>query len=208
MRRIPDQVTVWRWIRSFGSLLKKLIDSNVHRTGYEWSADEPYIKYMGREMWLFDVMDTETRFVMDYDILPDRMRYDATSLFAGAAALAGKAPNAVATDVLSGLASGLRGVLPGGRRAGTLRRKDVSIRKRHSNNTCERFNRTLKDRLKSVRVFHSPLPVLHVLYLAYYNLFRPHSSMSGKMSAEALDVILKGSDKWPTAIRHAVLLGT
>lgn len=207
--RIPDQSTVWRWTRSFGSLLKNLTDSIAHRMGYEWSADELYFKSMGRGMWLFGVMDTETRFVIDYDVSPDKMAYDATSLFASAVELAGKAPDAVTTDALPGFASGLRGALPGGRRARTLHRKDASIRKRHSNNnTYERFNGTLKDRLKSVRGFHSPLPALHVLYLAYYDLFRPHSGMGGKTPAEALYIILKGPDKWLTAIRHAALFCT
>ena len=43
----PDPATVWRWTRSFGSLLKKLSDSIACRTGYEWSADELYFKSMG-----------------------------------------------------------------------------------------------------------------------------------------------------------------
>ncbi len=64
-----------------------------------------------------------------------------------------------------------------------------------------------KGRLKSVRGFHSTLPALHVLYLAYYNLFRPNSGLGGKTPAEALGVILKGPDRWLTAIRHAALLG-
>ena len=164
---------------------------------------------MGKGMWLFGVMDTETRFVMDYDVSPNKMGYDATNPFAGAVELAGKVPDAVTTDALPGFASGPRGALPGGRRAGTRHRKDVGIRKRHysDNNTYERLNGTLKGRLKSVRGFHSTLPTLHVLYLAYYNLFGPHSGMGGKTPAEAPGVILKGPDKWLTAIRHAALLG-
>ena len=153
-------------------------------------------------------MDTETRFVMDYDVSPNKMGYDDTNLLAGAVELAGKVPDAVTTDALPGFAGVLRGVLPGGRRADTIHRKDAGIRKRHysDNNTYERFD-TLKVRLKPVRGFHSTLPALHVLYLAYYNLFRPHSGMGGKTPAEAPGVILKGPDKWSTAIRHAVLLG-
>ena len=156
------------------------------------------------------MMDTETRFVTDYDVSPNKIGYDATNLFAGAPAPAGKVPDAAATGALPGFAGGLGGALPGGWRAGTLHRKDAGICKRHSNNnnnTYERLNGTLKGRLKSVRGFHSTLPTLHVLYLAYYNLFGPHSGMGGKTPAEAPGVILKGPDKWLTAIRHAALLG-
>ncbi len=160
-------------------------------------------------MWLLGAMGTEIRFVMDCDVSPNKTGYDATNLFAGAAAPAGKVPDAVTTDALPGFAGGLRGALPGGRRAGTRHRRDAGIRKRHSNNnnTYERFNDTLKGRLKSVRGFHSALPALRVPYLAYYNLFRSHSGMGGKTPAEALGIILKGPDIWLTAIRHAALLG-
>ena len=54
----------------------------------------------------------------------------------------------------------------------------MDIHKRHANNNVyERFNGTVKDRIKCVRGFRSELPALHMLFLAYYNLFRPHSGM-------------------------------
>ena len=72
----------------------------------------------------------------------------------------------------------------------------VGIRKRHANdNACERFNGTVKDRIKRVRGFRSELPALHVLFLAYYNLFRPHSGMGGKTPAEALGAVIEGPNK-------------
>ena len=46
-RRIPDPATVWRWTRSFGSLLKKMTGSIAHRVGCQWSADELYVKSTG-----------------------------------------------------------------------------------------------------------------------------------------------------------------
>ena len=204
--RTPDQSTVWRWTDKFGALLKRLIDSIAHRTGYDWSADELYFKRMGEGMWLFGVMDQESRFVIDYEVSPKKMGYDATNLFAGAIKLAEEAPDSITTDALQGFAVGLRGALPGGRRSATIHRKDAGISKRHSNNNIyERFNGILRGRLKHVRGFRRPLPALHVLHLAYYNLFRPHSGIGGRTPAEALGVVLAGPDKWLTAIRHAAL---
>ena len=76
-----------------------------------------------RAMLLFGAMDTETRFAIGYDISPDKIGYDATNLFAGAMAPAGKVPDAVTTDALPGFAGGLGSALPGGRRAETTRRR-------------------------------------------------------------------------------------
>lgn len=204
--RMPDQSTVWRWTKRFGHMLKRLSDSVAHRVGYEWSADEIYYRVLGNEMWLFGVMDVRTRFIIDYDASPDKIGYDATDIFAAALRLAGEAPDIVTTDALPGFAKGLVAAMPGGKRSGVIHRKDVGVRKRHANNNIyERFNGTIKDRIRCVRGFRTRLPALHVLILAHYNLFRPHSGISGRTPAEALGVVLEGPDRWLTAIRHTVL---
>ncbi len=161
---------------------------------------------MGKGMWLFGVMDAKSRFVAHYASSPTKFGYDAEPLFGGSIELAGKEPDAVTTDALSGFAKALAAALTGGKRSRTIHRKDAGIRKRHANNNaCERFNGTVKDRIKRVRGFRSELPALHVLFLAYYNLFRPHPGMGGKTPAEALGVVIEGPNKSLTAIRHAAL---
>ena len=179
------------------------------QAGYEWGVDELCYKSLGREMWLFGVLDINSRFVLNSDVSSSKFGYDATNLFAGAINLAKKIPDFVTTDALAALAKGLNSALPGGKRSRVIHRKDAGIRRRHvNNNIYERFNGTLKDRLKCVRGFRSALPALHVLYLAYYNLFRPHSGIDGKTPAEAMGVIVGGVNKWLTAIRYAALFCT
>ena len=132
-------------------------------------------------MWLFGVMDTESRFMVRHTSSPSKFGYDAEPLFAGATELAGKEPDAVTADTLPGFAKRLAAALTGGKRSRTIRRKDAGIRKRHAdNNVYERFNGTVKDRLRRVRGFRSELSALHVLFLTHYNLLRPHSGMGGK----------------------------
>ena len=197
---------MWRWNVRFGGLLRNLSNTLAHRAGYEWCADKTHYKSMGKGMWLFGVMDAESRFVVHHMTSPNKFGYGAEPLFASVIRLAGKKPDAVTADALPGLAKGLAAALTGGKRSRTIRRKDADIRKRHANNNaCERFNGTVKDRIKRVRGFRSALSALHVLFLAYCNLFRPHSGMGGKTPAEALGVIIEGPNKWPTAIRHAAL---
>ena len=129
-------------------------------------------------MWLFGVMDTESRFMVRHTSSPNKFGYDAEPLFAGATQLAGKEPDAVTADTLPGFAKRLAAALTGGKRSRTIRRKDAGIRKRHAdNNAYERFNGTVKDRLRRVRGFRSELFALHVLFLTHYNLLRPHSGM-------------------------------
>ena len=192
--------------RPLWRLARKLSNTVACRAGYEWCADEIHYKSMGEGMWLFGVMDAESRFVVHHMTSPNKFGYDAEPLFTGAVELTGKEPDAVTTDALPGFAKGPAAALTRGKRSRTIRRKDAGIRKRHANNNVyERFNDTVKDRIKRVRWFRSGLPALHVLFLAYYNLFRPHSGMGGKTPAEALGVIIEGPNKWLAAIRHAAL---
>ena len=89
-----------------------------------------------------------------------------------------------------------------------IHRKDAGIRRWHVDNIYERFNGTLKDRLKCVRGFRSALPALHMLYLACYNLFWPHSGINERTPAEAMGVVVGGVNRWLTAIRYAALFCT
>ena len=203
----PDPSTVWRQTKQYGSLLKALSNLVASQAGYEWSVDELYYKSLGREMWLFGVLDINSRFVLNSDVSPSKFGYDATNLFAGAINLAKKIPDVVTTDALAAFAKGLNSALPGGKRSRMIYRKDAGIRRRHVNNIYERFNGTLKDRLKCVRGFRSALPALHVLYLAYYDLFWPHCGINKKTPAEAMGVVV-GVNRWLTAIRYAALFCT
>ena len=205
----PDQATIWRWAKHYGNMLRTLSNSVAYLVGYDWSADEIYYKVKGEEMWLFGVMDKESRFVIDYEPSPIKFGYNATKLFRSAINLAKKTPDAITTDALSGFEQGFNSTMTSRRGTRILHRKDAGINKRHANNnTYERFNGTIRRRLKCVNGFQAVLPTLHVLFLAYYNFFRPHLGIEGKTPAEAIGVVLKGTDKWLTAIRYAALFCT
>ena len=120
-----------------------------------------------------------------------------------------KTPDALTTDALLGFEQGFKSTMARSKDTKTIHRKDAGINKRHVNsNTYERLNGTVRGRIKCVRVFQDTLPALHVLFLAYYDLFRPHLGIDKKTPAEAIGVIIKGTDKWLTAIRHAALFCT
>ena len=160
-------------------------------------------------MWLFGAIDTESRFVIDYEPSPIKFGYNATELFRSSINLAKKTPDAITTDALSGFEQGFNSTMACRKGTKTIHRKDAAINKRHANNnTYERLNGTVRRRIKCVPGFQALLPALHVLFLAYYNLFRPHLGIGKKTPAEAIGVVLTGTNKWLTAIRHAALFCT
>ena len=84
--------TVWRWASTYGKLLE-----NFQKTcmviRYTWHADEIYFKVRGRPMWMFGVMDAETKLIIAHEIVPHKIGYDAAGLFRGCRKASGRADN-------------------------------------------------------------------------------------------------------------------
>lgn len=200
--RPVNRVAVDQTLRPYA---QELSDPVAHRAGYKWSADGPYCCVLGNEMWLFGVTYIRARLIMDYDAPPGKLGYDATDLFAATLRLVGEAPDVVTTDALTGFAKGLVAAMSGGRRSGAVRRRGAGVRRRHANNIGERFNGAIRDRIKCVRGFRARPSALHVLFLAHYNPFRPHSGINWRTPAEAPGVVLERPGRWLTTIRHAAL---
>ena len=203
--RHVNSSTIYRWMKDYGRILKGFADKMVApRTGKEWCADELHFLAMGESAWVFGVMDTNSRMIIDHDSSHTKLGYNATGLFENAVRLAGKKPDLLTTDKLNGFINGFKNAIYK-KKSGKHRpihRKDAGVSKIHMNNNYERFNGLLKELLQRARGFRSRRPALLVLFLAYYNLFRPHSGIGKKTPARALGVVIRGTDKWKTVIQY------
>ena len=151
-----NESTVYRWARDYGGLIDGFYKGLHVPVGYTWHVDEIHFKSQGTSMWLFGVMDAETRQIIAYDTATDKISYDATSLFADAMAAAGKRPDILITDGLNGFKAGYRHVMYTNTTPRTCHIADVGIRDRHAaNNLYERLNGEIKDRIARVRGFKS-----------------------------------------------------
>ena len=198
--------TVWRWASAYGKLLENF-QMTCMVTGYTWHADEIYSKVRGRPMWMFGVMDAETRLIIAHEIVPHKIGYDAAGLFEAAIEAAGKRPDVLITDGLAGFKTGYRKTMYTRAMPRTIHMADTGIRDRHpANNTYERFNGEIRDRIARIRGFKSRDPALLGLLIVYHNFMRPHGGLGGRTPAEAAGITIAGPDKWRTLIGHAALL--
>ena len=106
-----NESTVYRWARDYGGLIDGFYRGLHVPVGYAWHVDEIHFKSRGISVWLFGVMDAETRQIIAYDTATDKISYDATGLFADAVAAAGKRPDILITDGLNGFKTGYRHVM-------------------------------------------------------------------------------------------------
>ena len=191
--RDTTQVTVYRWVRELAQKAAEILRPLKAATGDSWVADELVVNVGGRNYWLFNVMDSETRFVLAAYLSPVRTTRAAATALALARERAETAPAEIKTDGLAPYRKALPRAFP------TRRVKHVvskGIRAEINNNLSERLQGTFRDRDKTLRALkHRETGQEYVDGLVlHYNYFRPHDGLDGKRPAEAAGAVLPFQD--------------
>ena len=181
--RETDASTVYGWVKDNTARAKEVVDGIKVDTGSEWVADELAVKVGGKQYWVFNVMDSKTRFVLSAYLSPERTKRAAATAMAMAREKSANPPAVIKTDGLRSYQEGIKTAFP------TVPVKHVvsqGIRAEINNNLSERLQGTLRDRDKTLRGLKkrdSGQTYLDGLVLNY-NYFRPHQSLKGKRPAE------------------------
>jgi transposase-like protein len=200
--------TLYEWIQEFTNEAIKRAKEFKPVIGDEWMADETAIVVKGkpqkgkkqdRYYWLFDVIDTRTRFLLATHISPIRSLGDVEKVMNQAAITAGKVPARILTDGMKSYPEGIRVAFNGK----VQHIQADPFEKIGDTNIVERFHGTLKDRIKILRGFKSVDTAKQILdgWLVYYNFFRPHESLNSKSPAQNMEIALPFND-WQDIVRH------
>ena len=153
------------------------------QTVSEWVADEMAVRVGGRQFWLFNVMDADTRFVLSAYLSPERTTKAAAAALSMARERAANAPNTPKMDGPASYNQGVRIAFPvhqvkhvvmEGIRA--VINNNLSERCKTPSGTATRCSEGCKR--ETGQTYLDGL-VLH------YNYFRPHGGLDGKRPAEA-----------------------
>ena len=196
-----SSATIYEWIQKY---MKYAVDSgkDYHpKVGDIWVADETYVRVdklrpqdntvknpyskSKAAKWLvcWDIIDSETRFLLATRLTTSRTKKDAQLLMDRAIAKAGKAPRVVYTDALASYLDVNYGKDAAHRVGGPF---DIE----NNTNLIERFHGTFKARTKVMRALKN-LNTAHSFldsWLVHYNYLRPHESLNGKTPAEAAGI--------------------
>ena len=77
--------TVQRWADRYVGMVDRYTGGLRIGAGRKWSSDEKFVRVVGADHWVFTVMDMATRFVLSWDISPEKMNYRAARLLEMAA---------------------------------------------------------------------------------------------------------------------------
>jgi putative transposase len=182
----PSDSTVYRWIDRFTRQAVNEAKAYRPEVGDIWVADETVLDINGQNVWFWDIIDSDTRFLLASHISKTRKSKDAQKLMELASERAGKTPKIVFMDKLKSYLDGIE--LAFG--ADTKHKQGNPFDIENNTNLIERFHGTLKGRTKVMRGLKDikSAKVITDGWLLHYNYLRPHESLDGKTPAQTAGV--------------------
>ena len=189
---------IYNWIKRFS---KEAVDKAKDFrpiVGDTWIADETVLKVGGRNIWFFDIIDADSRYLLASRLAPSRTTKDVALLMKEARGKAGKAPKHVITDKLAAYLDGIELVF--GADAKHIRSSPFA--KQDSTSLIERFHGTLKDRTNVIRGFTNmdTARLLTEAWLVHYNFFKEHTSLGDVSPAQKMGIPVPFKN-WAEVIR-------
>lgn len=182
---LPAVSTVYQWIDKYTDKAVDYYSQFQPKVGDEWVADETVINIGGKDVWLWDVIDSDTRFLLASKLSYSRNTSDAKTLFELAYKRVGKAPKVILTDRLRTYPEAIAQVF------GELSHKQSSpFVSEDSTRKIERWHETLKERTKVIYGLRDANSALAFIdgFLVYYNFMRPHDGLNNKTPAEVAGI--------------------
>jgi len=200
-----SQPAIYKWIRKYERIINGYVDQLEPDLSDVWNADEMMVKCGGKWVWLWNVMDAGTRFLLASQVSQKREVADARKPFQKAVEVAKAKPDIVVTDGLPAYIRAFKKEFFTLRNPRTKHIQNVGFRDKTNNNKIERLHGTIREREKVLRgLKREETPIVEGLR-TYYNFIRPHQGLKGKTPAEASGIDLElGKNRWLSIIRKSV----
>jgi transposase-like protein len=210
-----SHMAVYRWIVHYSKLAAEWMDAQGARTSDRWHVDETVVNVNGKNEYLWNVLDHETRFLLATHVSENRSLTNTRIPLRKAKANSPDRPVDVLTDGMQAYPVAVGKEL--GRKAMALddpqhirggrfnpHKRVPSIRAKESNNRIERFHGTEKERFKVMRAFDGEpgTAVLAEGLRVHYNLVREHQSL-GMTPGEAAGIPVGDGFRWKRIIEEA-----
>jgi putative transposase len=180
---LPSSKTVYGWITKYTDEAINQYKDYHPQVSDVWVADETVIKLDGKNYWLIDIIDADTRYLLATKLSHDRNKNDIKILMERARDRADKTPEKVLTDGWKGYLDGIEMAF------GADSKHIVTIpfnNEGENTELIERWHGTLKDRTKVMRGLKNTDTANQFIdgFIVYYNFLRPHETLDGKTPAE------------------------
>ena len=197
---------VYKWLQKYGRIINVYIDQLEPELSQVWNADEMKVRCGGKWLWLWNVMDKNTRYLLATHVSENREASDARIAFIKAKKIAKEKPEVVITDGLHSYIEAFKKEFFTLRNPRTKHIAKAGIRARTNNNIIERLHGTIRERDKVMRGLKTERTAKTMTegYRAYYNFIRPHQALNGKTPAEKAHIGLElGNNRWLSLIKES-----
>jgi len=194
---MPSTATIYEWIQKYTQYATdSIIGYKPKKIGNNWIADETVIEIDGQNVWLWDIIDDKTRFLLATRISQSRTTRDAQILYDRAVKTAGKEPSKVITDKLASYLD-----VRYGKDTEHIQSSPFAVE--DNTQMIERFHETLKQRTKVMRGLKNMESAHDFIngWLVHYNYIRPHTSLNDRTPAEVAGIAYPYKN-WADITRH------
>ena len=181
----PSKATIYEWVARYTDKATAQMKGRKAHTGKEWVADEMMVEVGGKKMWLWNVIDSETRYILASHLTPRRDANAARVVLRKAALAAEKPPETIVTDKLKSYTPAVKDVLPE-----TRHMQSEGMTADLNNNLSERLQGTFRDRVKTLRGLDSQKTGQRYLdgWVLTYNQFRGDEALRDQTPGERAKV--------------------
>jgi len=172
----PTKKSIFKWVYKYtAEAVKSVSGLRPLKNGETWIADETVIRINGQKVWIFDLQNEGTRFLLSSMMLTSRSQDDAYPLFQAARETSGRLPSEIISDSYVSYPAGFLSL-----KDNTRINLEIDIQRTLI------FHATLRDRTTVLKKFKSLDTASLFLrgWLVHYNFFRPHEGLNGKTPAE------------------------
>jgi transposase-like protein len=198
--------TVWRWIIKYSDIVNNYVMFFEPHLSDIWIADETVVNIMGKQYWFWDIIDTDTRFLIASHLSRTRTMEDAIELFSVAKAKSKIRPKEIITDKLGIYHGAFNKVFYTRYLEGRVTHlTSHGFKSPINTNLIERFHGTVKQRYKVMRDLKDPHSASVILdgFVTHYNFFLEHSYL-GYITPATIAGIGDGIHNWGDLIELAI----
>lgn len=194
-------VTIMNWVTAYMEKINAYVNGLRPAVGDTWKADEQFIKVKGKQEYVWNVLDAETRFLLASNESPTRGYNDARQTFQIAKEVAGKKALTIVTDGAFNYKNAVRKEFATYANPRPHKRY-VSIRNQEcQNNDLERFHGTFRQRDKVMRGFKGNQHEYARSFQTYYNFVKEHGAL-GMTPAQKAGIAEKG--EWRELLKQSI----
>ncbi len=197
-----DHSNILRRIHKFSRVINDYVQTLKPEVKDIWNHDEMKIQAGGKWLWLWQIMDKETKYLITTQVSTNAYQPISDKFFKQAKEQVNEEPTYIITDGRHSLKNSIKRGMPS-----TSHVRLVSLtEKRQNNQNIERLNGTVRDRVKPMRGFDNveTAEIMTSAFRNYYNFIKPHNSIGGSTPAEMAGIGVENSkNKWDELLKRS-----